>query len=109
MLTNALGSNIDLPNFILLPEDIADAVVYALGTPIRIEVSGINYMKFQTKSNIIILKYFCKRNKNICNFCLYFYFNSVRSKFFFFYQIYNNIIFSFLSEIIIFLKRIDKI
>lgn len=84
MLTNALGSNIDLPNFILLPEDIADAVVYALGTPIRIEVSGINYMKFQTKSNIIILKYFCKCNKYICTFCLYFYFNSVRSKFFFF-------------------------
>lgn len=81
MLTNALGSNINVPNFILLPEDIADAVVYALGTPTRIEVSGINYMKFQTKPNIIILKYFCKCNKSICNFCLYFYFNS---KFFFF-------------------------
>lgn len=106
MLTNALGSNINVPNFILLPEDIADAVVYALGTPTRIEVSGINYMKFQTKPNIIILKYFCKCNKSICNFCLYFYFNS---KFFFFYQIYNNIIFSFLSEIILFLKGIDKI
>lgn len=107
MLTNALGSNINIPNFILLPEDIADAVVYALGTPTRIEVSGINYMKFQTKPNIIILKYFCKCNKNICNFCLYFYFNS--KFFFFFYQIYNNIIFSFLSEIILFLKGIDKI
>lgn len=47
MLTNAVGSNVNIPSTILLPEDIADAVVYALGTPIRIEVSGINYIKFQ--------------------------------------------------------------
>lgn len=47
MLTNALGSNFNIPNSILLPEDIADAVIYTLGTPIRIEVSRINYMKFQ--------------------------------------------------------------
>lgn len=48
MITNVLGKiNINMPKFILLPEDIADAVIYTLGTPIRIEVSKINYMKFQ--------------------------------------------------------------
>ncbi|XP_006610610.1 farnesol dehydrogenase-like [Apis dorsata] len=41
MLTNAVGSNVNIPSTILLPEDIADAVVYALGTPIRIEIPQI--------------------------------------------------------------------
>lgn len=42
MITNVLGKiNINMPKFILLPEDIADAVIYTLGTPIRIEIPQI--------------------------------------------------------------------